>query len=665
MKETVDLKEFVDGFIAESEQLVAAANAGLLEIEVANGRGELRPKVVRDVFRALHTIKGLAGMMGVQPIVDIAHAMETLLRTADQAGGKIGARAVELGLVAVRAISERVRAVADNKTVAVAPESLLDELARVDVTSTSTAAPTAIATHWDRKLSAGERQQLGSAIEAGRKAYAMTFTPTPAAHEKGITIASVRTNISEIAEIVKIAPRGVPPTPETPAGLVFDILAISDAALEKLATAANTTVAQVEVIEGKRQTVEPSIPEVLVVDDDVATPIGRSFIRVELSRLDELQDQLSALVVTRFRFERQVADMAARGVDVRALQEIADLQRRQLRDLRYAILRARMVRVSEVLEPLTLLMRSLARRGIKDARLELDVLDTELDKAVADRLLPAIIHLVRNAVDHAIEPVVERTRLGKPTVGRVTIRCRESSGNQLELSVRDDGRGIDRAAVETKLGRPIADDTELLDALTTPGFSTREQVSETSGRGLGMDIVRRIVTQDLGGELTFETALGAGTTFTMRVPLTIAIIDVFSFECGKQPFVVPVSAIEEIFDLAEHKQIGGPRRTGDQLSITLTERRGRPLPVVALGELLALDGATAKKALVVRRNGEPIAFAVDRVLGRHEVVVRPIEDILARAPGIAGATDLGDGRPTLLLDLVELGGRVAQTRRPS
>jgi two-component system chemotaxis sensor kinase CheA len=311
-----------------------------------------------------------------------------------------------------------------------------------------------------------------------------------------------------------------------------------------------------------------------------------------------------------------------------------------------------------------MLLRSLIRPGIKEARLEIDVRDTELDKAVADRLMPALIHLVRNAVDHAIEPVVERTRLGKANAGRVVIRCRET-GNLLELTVRDDGRGIDRAAIENKLGHAVADDDGLLDAITRPGFSTREQASETSGRGLGMDIVRRIVVNDLGGELDMTTEAGVGTTFTLRVPLTIAIIDVFSFECGKQPFVVPVAAIEEIFDLADHVRTEGPTRARGGLRMSLLERRGKPLPVVALGDMLEIDGHDAKKALVVKRNGEPFAFAVDRVLGRHEVVVRPIEDVLARVPGVAGATDLGDGKPTLLLDLIELGGRVASYRRPS
>jgi two-component system chemotaxis sensor kinase CheA len=179
-----------------------------------------------------------------------------------------------------------------------------------------------------------------------------------------------------------------------------------------------------------------------------------------------------------------------------------------------------------------------------------------------------------------------------------------------------------------------------------------------------MDIVRRIVVRDLGGELALMTDIGVGTTFTLTVPLTIAIIDVFSFECGDQPFVVPVAAIEEIFELAECRRIDGPAPTRGRLPITLCERRGRPMQIVSLGRMLRLgkNPEAATKALVIRRGGEALAFAVDRMLGRHEVVVRPIEDVLARVPGVAGATDLGDGRPTLLLDLVELGTAITSWR---
>lgn len=658
MSDKVDLREFVGGFIAESDQLTAAATAGLLEIELSNGRNELRPKTVRDLFRALHTIKGLAGMMEIEPIVELAHAFETVLRAADQAGGRLGPRAVELGLITVRAISERVRAVADGKPVPPATESLIDEMARVDITGSSPAPAPYVAAGWDRKLSAGERTQLAAALAAKRPVYTLTFAPSEATSSRGISIATVREALAAVGELIKVAPRSQPASEDAPAGLVFELLVVSESPVDDLAAIVASTVDRIVPVIGEA-VVPSTLPE--LGGDDEVTPIGRSVVRVELSRLDDLQEQLAALVVSRFRLERQIAQLAAAGIDVRGLREVSELQGRQLRDLRRGILRARMVRLVEVLEPMSLIVRSLTKPGIKEVQLVLEVHGSELDKAVADRLLPALVHVVRNAVDHAIEPIIEREKAGKPRIGTVRISCREGAGNALLLSISDDGRGIDRAAVARRVGMDLADDHALLDQLTTPGFSTRETATETSGRGYGMDILRRIVVADLGGELSMSTEIGKGTTFALEVPLTIAIIDVFSFECGNQAFVVPVASIEEIFELGDLAHSEGPTAKG-RMPISMIERRGSTVSVVQLGALLRIAAASARKALVVRRNGELLAFAVDRMLGRHEVVVRPIEDVLARAPGIAGATDLGDGRPTLLLDLIELGAGIASWR---
>ncbi len=660
MSERVDLQEFIGGFVVEADELVAAATASLLEVEAANAANNARPSSVRDLFRALHTIKGLAAMIGVEPIVEIAHALETLVRTADKGGGRLRQGAVDVCLQGVRAIGERVRAVAEQRTPAAAPPGLIESIVTTDVASDAPSTPPAIAPAWDSRLSGGERQHLYQGLRSGTRAYSLTFVPSEDKVARGTTIATVRAALGELGEIVKVLPR----TLTAPArGVVFDVLVLCNAEPAAIAAAAHTTLDELALIALPVEEVRPFEAPSELTEESTVTPLGRSIVRVELVRLDELQEQLSLLIVSRFRLDREISKLKAAGQDVRRLREVADLQARQLRDLRRAILRARLIRVAEVLEPLTLLVRSLVKPGYKEVRLELDSRDAELDKAVADRLLPAIIHLVRNAIDHAIEPVEERRAQGKPPVGTLRVTCTETSGNRLELRVTDDGRGIDRAAIARRAGKQLDDDDAMLDVITAPGFSTRDTATETSGRGLGMDIVRRIIVDQLGGELRFVTEVGAGTTFRMIVPVTIAIIDVFSFACGAQSFVVPVSAIEEIFELSTEPRMTPPSPEGAS-GISMLQRRGRAMPLVFLGEMLAIDnGHGAQKALVIRRNGEAIAFAVDRMLGRQEVVVRPIDDPLARAPGIAGATDLGDGRPTLVLDLVELGARISTRER--
>jgi two-component system chemotaxis sensor kinase CheA len=659
VSERVDLQEFIGAFVVEAEELVATANASLIEIEVANHDGTSRPRAVRDLFRALHTIKGLAGMIGVEPIVEIAHALETLVRAGDRAGGTLGRAAVEVALQGVQAMAERVRAVSEARAVAEPPERLLELIAAADADVEATPPATPIPSEWDARLSAGERQQLALALESRAPAWTLSFTPSEDNVARGITIAAVRGQLAAIGEVVKVLPRATAESARAPAGLAFDILLVSNAARAEIARIACTEPAL--VIQVVQPTPAP-LPAIALPIDGSDGPSDaaptRAVVRVELSRLDELQDQLSLLIVSRFRLDREILRLAEVGSDVRRLRDIAQVQGRQLRDLRRAILRARMVRVADVLEPLGLLVRSLVRSGNRAVQLQLDARDTELDKAVADRLLPALIQLVRNAVDHAIETPEERAAAGKPRTGTVRVSCLEVAGNHIELVVSDDGRGIDRDAVARRAHHPIEDDVALLAVLTTPGFSTRQVATTTSGRGLGMDIVRRITVGDLGGELAMTTQPGHGTTFTLRVPVTIAVMDVFSFQCGEQAFVVPAVAIEEIFEVLP-EMVMTPPNAGPASSISacsLLERRGHAIPVVSLGAILAIDsGVGARKAMVIRGNGHPIAFTVDRMLGRQEVVVRTIEDPLVSVPGVAGATDLGDGRPTLVLDLNELG----------
>jgi two-component system chemotaxis sensor kinase CheA len=289
--------------------------------------------------------------------------------------------------------------------------------------------------------------------------------------------------------------------------------------------------------------------------------------------------------------------------------------------------------------------------------LELEGGTAELDKSVSERLFPVIVHLVRNAVDHALETPDERQRRGKPEEGLLRITCSARSSARLEITVSDDGRGIDRAAVAKKAGRgKPSDDAGLLELLCIPGLSTREIVTTTSGRGVGMEIVKRTVVDELGGELELCSEFGKGTTFTLRVPLTISIVDAFSFECASQRFVVPVAMVDEIIEVDAAGLVSVPANDDGGPDVDIISRRGIAVPLIQLAQVFRLRAAQAKspKAIVVRRGGAPVAFGVDRMLGQQEVVIRPMNDVLIRAPGVSGATDLGDGRPTLVLDLVAL-----------
>ncbi|MEJ7733509.1 MAG: chemotaxis protein CheW [Polyangiaceae bacterium] len=493
-----------------------------------------------------------------------------------------------------------------------------------------------------------------------------TFTPSPKQAERGLNITAVRERVAALAEIVQVLPLAVPPSPDAPGGLSFALLLVTAAPDLDIAAAIGIDASDVRQLDSAPVEPVPSdAAPAVVVDEpellDEVAPQRLRFVRVDVARLDDAMEHLSTLIVTRSRLARAVAGLRAAGVQTRELAEVLRDNGRQLRDLRASILRVRMVPVAEVLDRLPLVLRGLRRESGKQVRLLVEAGNAEVDKGVAERLFPALVHLVRNAVDHAIEAPELRARLGKPEEGTLRITVGSHSNARLELTVSDDGGGVDRAAVARRAGGelPSTDDT-LLDALCRAGLSTRDEATMTSGRGMGMDIVKRIVVDQLGGELSMKTEAGSGTVFTLRVPLTLTIVDAFTLDCRGQRFVVPVSSVEEILEVDPAAVRFGPSSRAERLG--LIERRGEAVPLVDLGGALRMkaEAQATRQALLVRYRGEPLAFGLERVIGQQEAVVRPLADPLVQVAGIAGATDLGDGRPTLVLDLYSLGAALQE-----
>jgi two-component system chemotaxis sensor kinase CheA len=676
-----DLKEFVAAYLVEAEEHLAVASAQLLAVESAQRSGDTNPRAVRETFRSLHTIKGLSAMVGIEPIVAIAHRMETFLREFDRSGSALPLEAIDALLKGVRAIEQRVAALGRGDAAADPSDELLAALDSLGLASTPLVrSPEAILDLEPAilaKLAPFEVDQILRGIAAGQRALRAEFSPSPAKAAEGLTINSVRERIATVTDIVRVLPRAVPVSPEAPGGLCFVLILLSNAASEVIAEAAGLAPAALRSIErelpvavlGEPQlSVEPP-PSLEVDDSPFDAQARRGVVRVDVSRLDDAMEGLSSLIVTRFRLARAVGKLTERGVNTRELREIMTDNARQLRDLRAAIVRVRMVPVSELLERVPLLVRGLRRATNRAVRLELEGGSAELDKSVSERLFPVIVHLVRNAVDHAIESPDERLRRGKPEEGLLRITCGARSNTRLEITVSDDGRGIDRAAVAKKAGRSTPhDDAGLLDLLCIPGLSTRDIVTTTRGRGMGMEIVKRTVVDELGGELEVHSEFGRGTTFTLRVPLTISIVDAFSFECGEQRFVVPVAMVDEIVEVDPKAVVHVPANDDGSPAVDIISRRGMAVPMIQLAHVFRLPAQQAggAKAIIVRRGGLPVAFGVDRMLGQQEVVIRPINDALVKAPGVSGATDLGDGRPTLVLDLVALsstlGARTLRSR---
>jgi two-component system chemotaxis sensor kinase CheA len=325
---------------------------------------------------------------------------------------------------------------------------------------------------------------------------------------------------------------------------------------------------------------------------------------------------------------------------------------RQLRDLREGVMRVRLVRIGEIFERMPFVVRDLARESGRQVDLQITGQETEIDKYLVERMMDPVLHLVRNAVSHGIESVAERRSAGKPDAGRLTLSA-ASLGDLVTLEIADDGQGVDVEAVRRRarsIGMPVADEPldgrQLLDILCAPGFSTRETADRAAGRGVGMGVVQSAV-RELGGSLALETSAGEGTRFLIELPLTLAITDAIIAAVGGQVFAVPQSSVREVVDIdgALVKAVG----RGE-----IVPYRGGVLPLLRLSNIFGMTPrpGTSLHVFVVGAGPAAVGIAVDRIQTQREIVVRPMTDPLIKSEGITGATDLGDGRVVLILDLV-------------
>jgi two-component system chemotaxis sensor kinase CheA len=335
---------------------------------------------------------------------------------------------------------------------------------------------------------------------------------------------------------------------------------------------------------------------------------------------------------------------------------------RSLREMREAISSARMVPVGEIFDRIPYLVRDMARATDKKARVALEGNQTEIDKFLVERLREPVLHLVRNCFAHGVEPAAERTAAGKPAEALILLRA-SSAADSVFIQVSDDGRGVEADTVFTRaaaLGLPVPEDSDpksLLDVLCTPGFSSRDTADMSAGRGIGMTVVAA-AARELGGSLSMRTSRGKGTEFTLRLPLSISICDAVVLGVGGAKFTMNKGAIHEIVQ-AEPSAVRSVRST------ELVPYREGMLPLVRLRAALAMAPSSAPKLVVVVAGTSrgPVGFVADSVVAQREIVVRPLSDPFLRVPGIAGVTELGDGRPVLVLDPETL--NAAQAARPA
>lgn len=698
-----------EDFFSEAQEIIDGLSSDLLKLDEAVRRGESDAELVNDVFRAVHTMKGLSGLFGVAMMSGLSHELEELLD--DLRLGRIDLTASVMDVL-FRAVElyGRILAAArgDGPEPADEVKELFASLSRV--ADPSAGGGTGVVAQYELDpgvlgvLTEYEEHRLRVNLQAQNLLYRMRVSFPLATIDTALD--ELKAKARPLGEIITYLPTGDGGDPDA---VELEILLASKQGRQDLVAelaAPNVSIEEVKKraspqgsdrlsSSGRPAPKDPELggppapgvslraeAEALRADlvDGVAGLAGgvgslRSVsqtVRVDIRRLDHLMNIVGELAIVRNQVER----LADRTRATPALREInAEVQRlhrafdRHLTQMQNGILEVRMVPLGQVFEKLARAVRQISREVDKPVNLVVTGAETEIDKLIVEELSDPLMHMIRNAIDHGIESREGRMAVGKPAVGTIALNAFQQ-GNQVVIEVEDDGRGIDPKAVREaalRLGFTTAEDAsqlgegEVLAFVFAPGFTTRDEATQLSGRGVGLDVVKTNISR-LGGVVAVASDLGIGTKMTITLPITLAIISVLVLEAGGHTFCMPLSSMEEAFFLE-------PREVRVVEGREVMSQRGQTLPLVRLAHLFGYEenddfkrGEPMRKYVVIVSVGAKRAgFVVDRLLGQQDIVIKALGRSLHAVRGFAGATELGDQRVGLVLDAGALLDEVVTT----
>jgi two-component system chemotaxis sensor kinase CheA len=625
----MDLSKYAALFLTESREHLRACNSSLLQWE----REPEATEPVDRLFRAIHTIKGMAATMGYTAVAQLAHSLENLLDALRQ--GRVTASAATFQLL-FRAIDTLGQAVetAAAETEQPVESGLIAELDAAGTGGTSDPPPA--------PAPAGSAPAQGPEVPSRRasdapRARPMHISIQPGAMMRGARAALALRRAEGLGRVSALRPPLAQFERDDFDGRFSFRLDTkrSDAEI----VAALRAVGDVETVE---------FIEAVAAPTDTAGSDRQ--IRIDLRRLDRLMKQVGELVVAKNR----LVALSSETADLE-LTELSERIARLVTRMQSEVLDARMAPVGEVFERFPRLVRDLARDLGKRIRFDMEGEEIELDRSILDEIGEPLVHLIRNAADHGLESPDERTAAGKPAEGRILVSASRER-NTVALRVVDDGRGIDREKILAKARREgVAPDAEaltddlLVRVLARPGFSTAHTVSGVSGRGVGVDVAMTRV-RALGGTLEVRSELGRGSTFLLRVPLTLAIVRALLTEAGGERYAVPLAYVAETVEFDRNKVTA----VRDREALVV---RDQVIPTVHLRHLVAAkaNGNPGRRPTVILEVGERrAALVVDALVGQQDIVVEPFDAPRGLPSFVGGATILADGAPALILDAAAL-----------
>ena len=620
--------QFLDDYYAECDEHLVAIRRSLVTLEDDVDARTIDRTLLDNLFRSFHTLKGISGMVGLGAAEQLAHHLESYLRELREGTTVFSESGFEALAAGVSLLENVINARRNDQPIPPIDE-VVERLQAVSADSAS--------------VEIAAESPLQKSDDATTTRWQVEFTPTAELSERGVNVNSVRSRLQEIGQLIHAKP-----VVKDGGGIAFEFIIGTSADKSALAS-----------FEADGLTFKPVADEPTPRPKEtqpIPTIAPASVVRVDLDRLDELMRIIGELVITRTRLEEQLTDLKRSAPPAlwRSLQETSLSMGRQLRDLRESVMRVRMVQIGEIFERMTFVVRDLARESGKKVFVQLSGGETEIDKFLVERMMDPFMHLVRNAVSHGLETAAEREAQGKRTEGLLSLSAM-TAGEKIIIKISDDGRGIDRSLVLARAkarglsnGESQLDDEALLNLLCTPGFSTRDEADRESGRGVGMDVVKKAI-EELGGRISLATKVTEGTTFTIELPLTLAIAEALIVTVNGQRFAVPQSAVREVLEVESSS-------TKVLENNEIIPYRGKVLPLIRLARVFEMDHKRGENfhVLVLGEETNAVGLAVDRILGQREIVVRAIKDPLAQSKGIAGATELGDQRVVLILDITAL-----------
>ena len=689
----MDVSQYLEIFLDETDEHLQNLNTQILQLEQEPDNMD----TINEIFRAAHSLKGMAGTMGYKRMQTLTHDMENVFSEVRNGNIKVKAEMIDVLFQCLDALDEynaNIRENADEGTND--NEPLIKQLNDImnDGKDGNDDAPEQAQTteqpveesggkKWlNIKLGDSERTVLKEAVKQGKNAYGLTVSIQESCILKAARAFLVFKAIEEDGEIIV----SDPPTQEIEDekfGWDFSLLIISDSPLEKVIEAAKNvseiqdvtgdvldldreeTAASVEETETKPEEEQHAVPSAAPVpatpvkSDKKAEekkpaankPVVNRTVRVDIEKLDTLMNLVSELIIAK---NSLVSASTVSGSSSTAVNEQIEYLESVTTSLHESVMKVRMVPIESTVSKFPRMVRDLQKKLGKKMELYMSGEETELDRTVVDEIGDPLMHLLRNSADHGLESAEVRKERGKPEVGSIFLDAYQD-GNNVVIEVRDDGNGIDTEAVRNKaIERGVItpeqaenmSEKDSIELLFNAGFSTAKVVSDVSGRGVGLDVVKSKI-EALSGEVEVKSKLGEGSSWIIRLPLTLAIIQALMVDIGNEKYAISLGAIQTIEDIPPHDVKLVQTKEVIQL-------RDLVIPLIRLNEILDIESKKDPEenmVVVIVKKGDKLAgLVVDELIGQQEIVIKPLGKYVSKCKVISGATVLGDGEVALILD---------------